>query len=63
MIYMQSRKWNASPAKVEMEQVFTKTTQRDSKANTTPQDVLEHYKYISKGDLILWNKWIYKIRF
>ena len=30
MIYMQSRKWNASPAKVEMEQVFTKTTQRDN---------------------------------
>ena len=53
MIYMQSRKWNASPAKVEMEQVFTKTTQRDNKVNTTPQDVLEHYKYISKRGLIL----------
>ena len=30
MIYMQSRKWNAPGAKVQVEQVFTKTTQRDN---------------------------------
>ena len=33
MIYMQSRKWNAPDAKVQVEQVFTKTTQTTQRDN------------------------------
>ena len=45
------RKWNAPGAKVQVEQVFTKTTQTTQRDNWFEEagGVLEHYKYINKG--------------